>query len=308
MGAPRNLVVAGLATSLLCLASCYPFYMPFLPGDHAGGGPSPEALLQLADAYAASRLPSTLSPDAQRSAEVDQKADENDYNQQLADDLRQHNYDALEKEAKQDRVSKARFKGGSWKLLEFYDASVPAMSNPSDDDWKYQMSLVQAWASAHPQSATATIALAVAYEYYGNFARGSGYADSVTPEGWRLYNERYAKAASILADAAKMNEKGVDWFEAMEQVTMAQSWTKAQARKLMEDAVAFEPEYYHAYRHYANYLQPKWVGQPGDSEAFGEEISNKVGGKEGQFLYFEIASLVMCQCDSDQTNLQYVLA
>src|SRR5580704_8907225 len=101
MGAPRNLVVAGLATSLLCLASCYPFYMPFLPGDHAGGGPSPEALLQLADAYAASRLPSTLSPDAQRSAEVDQKADENDYNQQLADDLRQHNYDALEKEAKQ---------------------------------------------------------------------------------------------------------------------------------------------------------------------------------------------------------------
>jgi hypothetical protein len=307
MGVRRTLVLAGLAAGLLSLASCYPFYMPFLPQAPVDEGPSSDTLVQLADAYAKSRPPSTLPPDTRRTAEVDPKQTETEFKAQISDDLRQHNYGALEKEAQQDRATKARFKGGLWKLMSFYEAvQAPAMGNPTEDDWQYQLSLVKAWAEAHPQSATAQIALADSYESYGGFARGGGYANTVTKEGWKLYNERYAKAASILADAAKMSDKCVGWYEAMEGIALAQGWTKTQARKLMEDTITFEPEYYHVYREYANYLLPKWYGNPGESEAFGEEISNKVGGKEGQFIYFEIASVVMCQCDSDDTHLEYL--
>jgi len=48
------------------------------------------------------------------------------------------------------------------------------------------------------------------------------------------------------------------------------------------------------YRLYANYLEPKWYGTEGEAEAFAEQISRRLGGKEGDFVYFEIASLLNC--------------
>ena len=56
----------------------------------------------------------------------------------------------------------------------------------------------------------------------------------------------------------------------------------------------FEPEFYHVYRLYANYLQPKWYGNDGEAEAFAEEISRRLGGREGDFVYFEIGSVLNC--------------
>ena len=34
-----------------------------------------------------------------------------------------------------------------------------------------------------------------------------------------------------------------------------------------------------------------------------EEVSNRVGGQEGLFLYFEIASVGVCQCQDDKASL-----
>jgi hypothetical protein len=90
----------------------------------------------------------------------------------------------------------------------------------------------------------------------------------------------------------------------MQMVAIAQGWDKTQARELLEQASASEPGYYHYYREYANFLQPRWYGEEGEVEAFAEEISNRVGGQEGDFLYFEIASLLACQCDPDKNALQ----
>jgi len=103
---------------------------------------------------------------------------------------------------------------------------------------------------------------------------------------------------------AKLKEKCPYWYQAMQGVALAQGWDKSQARKLFDAAAAFEPTYYHYYRLYANYLLPKWYGEPGESEAFAEEISDHVGGQQGKFIYFEIASLVACQCDSEDSHIE----
>jgi hypothetical protein len=49
---------------------------------------------------------------------------------------------------------------------------------------------------------------------------------------------------------------------------------------------------------------PKWYGEPGEAETFAEDISNQVGGQQGKFVYFEIASLITCQCDSDDSHMK----
>ena len=218
------------------------------------------------------------------------------------------NYDALDQAAREDRATKARIKGGGWKLAIFYSAlDQPTLKDQAtDEDWTFHINGLKAWESARPESAAARIALAEAYMSYGDKARGAGYADTVSNTGWQLFGERNAMAASALAEAAKLKEKCPYWYESMQQLALSQGWDKAQARQLLDQAVAFEPSYYHYYREYTNYLLPKWYGSPGEAEAFADEASINVGGQEGKFVYFEIASLIMCQCDSDESDMQHL--
>jgi hypothetical protein len=236
----------------------------------------------------------------------DDRETEGQYGNQIAAYLIEKNYDALDQAAREARTKKARFKGGVWKLYIFYDAlGKPTLgTEATDEDWTYHIGRVKDWEAARPESVFARIALAETYLVYASEARGGGYANTVSDTGWKLYHERVELAASSLTEAAKLKQKCPYWYEAMQNVALAQGWDKSQARKLLDGATAFEPAFYHYYREYANYLLPKWYGHPGESEAFAEEISNKIGGQEGKFVYFEIASLVTCQCDSDASNIE----
>lgn len=146
---------------------------------------------------------------------------------------------------------------------------------------------------------TAKIALAQAYVYYGHEARGNGYADSVSDEGWRLLAERTNIAYSILQEAAALPAKCPYWYEVMIQIAREQGWTKPKTEQMVEGLYALDPAYYHVYREYANYLLPKWYGTPGEAEAFAESISNRIGGDAGDFVYFELATTIYCgKCES----------
>jgi hypothetical protein len=94
------------------------------------------------------------------------------------------------------------------------------------------------------------------------------------------------------------------WFESMQNVALHGGLSRDDARQLFESAVAFEPDYYHYYREYANYLLPKWYGHPGEVETFATEIADRVKGKQGDFLYFEISSQLTCQCDSTDSDME----
>jgi hypothetical protein len=209
-------------------------------------------------------------------------------------------YDALENLAARIRNQKERFPGGSWKLWAFYEATgrglyVPVQ--PSDGIWTAHIARLRAWSTARPESVTARIALAEAYKEYGFFARGSEYADRVPTENWKPFEERAETARRTLVEAGKLKQKCPHWFEVMQEVALAQNWPKPRARALLEEAIAFEPDYSHYYREYAEFLLPQWNGAPGEVEQYAEDVSRRVGGKKGDILYFEIATFIYCgQC------------
>jgi hypothetical protein len=82
----------------------------------------------------------------------------------------------------------------------------------------------------------------------------------------------------------------------MLEVALAQGWEKPQTEALLEQAIAFEPGFYHYYRSSNNFLLPKWYGEEGEAEAFVDKISTRLGGKEGAFVYFELATQLNCRC------------
>jgi hypothetical protein len=177
-------------------------------------------------------------------------------------------------------------------------------ANPDESDWKMFFDSLNQWVAAKPESAAARISLAQAYMGYAWRARGGGYASSVTNKGWEQFRERVGMASATLAEAARLKEKCPYWYEQMQTVALAEGWDKSQARELMEQAVTFEPDFYHFYREHANSLQTKWYGDEGELESFAEEVSDRAGGQKGDILYFEITSLKACQCDAEKDVLQ----
>jgi Domain of unknown function (DUF4034) len=268
-----------------------------------------DRLIEVARAYsqavqsaaAPSVSPTTAKPMSPAFSSTDGTDQEAEYKNQIMMDLVHKDYDALDKAAHEDRSPTARIGGGSWRVWGYYDGldNPPTGENATDDDWNAQIDALKAWVAARPESGAARIALASAYDRYGSKARGSGYADSVSAEGWRLYYQRADMAASTLVEAAKLKDRSPYWYSVMFDVALAQGWTKPQAKELLDAAIAFEPSYYHAYRQYVNFILPKWYGQEGDAQTFAEQISGQLGGQQGKFVYFEIASTVVCGCDSN---------
>jgi hypothetical protein len=233
----------------------------------------------------------TTAPVVTNSPEVDRFID------QAKALLMREDFAELDQMADAVRSSKARFPGGGWKLSRFYEAVKPNGGGyQTDADWKNHIELLQRWTAARPQSITPRVALAEAYLRYAWAARGAGYANTVTDQGWQLFQERTDQATKVLADAASLPSKCPHWYELMQEVAQAKGADKSQQRAIFEKAIEFEPLYFAYYQRYAIVLLPKWGGEPGDTGAFAEEIYRRVGGKEGAYLYFEIASNLCGSC------------
>jgi hypothetical protein len=152
------------------------------------------------------------------------------------------------------------------------------------------------------------LALAFAYLSLGSSARGTGYADTVSDSQWTDYKSCIAQAKAILLEASTLKEKDPSWYYAMLQVALNEGWDKTHFRELFDQAVAFEPNYYHYYRAYANYILPQWYGQPGELQEFAEEVSDKLPEPHAAMTYFQVMSSDACYCEEamkDLPNIDY---
>jgi hypothetical protein len=219
------------------------------------------------------------------------------YADAIAQLLKREKFAEIDCLADSARGTKARFSGGRWKLRNIYiGLESPRPGYPTQEDWRLHFEFVRRWAERNPRSITARIALAESYENYAWYARGEGFADSVSDSGWKLLREREAKAMEILNKAAVLRTKCPEWFLAMQRAGRGLGWDLPTVTDAFERAARFEPDYQNYYSFYAVDLLPKWSGQEGDAARFAEQSANKVGGDDGDILYFQIATNVICAC------------
>lgn len=218
--------------------------------------------------------------------------------------LKEEKFVELDCLADHARSGKERLPGGLWKIHGLYQGLRQPVSYPmhaTQEDWTHLLQRLHRWVKARPESITARIALALAYLDYAQDARGSGYANTVSESGWKLFVERTAEARRILKEAWSLPRKCPEWYVAMQVVSVNQGWSVTEARALFEEANKFDPEYYTYARDLAYYLLPKWSGNAGDTEKFVQEIADRIGGDKGDILYFQVAAAdyVICGCDSN---------
>lgn len=228
----------------------------------------------------------------------------NNFTDTAARMLKEEKFVELDCLADHARSGKERLPGGLWKIHLLYQGlrqPVPYPVHATQEDWTDLLQRLQRWVKARPESVTARVALALAYLDYAYDARGSGYANTVSENGWKLFKERTAEAERILKEASTLAAKCPEWYVAMQMVSVNQGWSVTEARALFEEANKFEPEYYTYARDLAHYLLPKWSGGAGDTEKFVQEIADRIGGDKGDILYFQVAAAnhVICGCDDD---------
>ena len=181
-------------------------------------------------------------------------------------------FDELERKADELHASRAVFSNGSWKIVQFHDA-LGCRNDEPESMWQLHDTIHREWIAAYPDSITARVAYADFFVDYAWHARGTGYANKVTPEGWKLLDERLAKAREILDAARTLPTKDAVWWSVSLSVALGQGWSRDDYDALMKDAKSYSPVFwgYDTARAYS--LLPRWHGKSGDWEDYALQAS-----------------------------------
>lgn len=225
-----------------------------------------------------------------------------DYRNTIARMLKEEKFETLDCLADRVRSGKERFPGGMWKIHTLYSGLYSPVQYPmhaTEEDWSNLFLRLQRWVTERPKSVTARVALATAYYGYAWDARGNGFANTVSESGWKLFRDRSAEAKRILDEASILPTKCPEWYLSMLMVAQNQGWDMADVRSLYDKASNFEPGYYYYARMLASYLLPRWSGEKGATEKFMQEAADRIGGDQGDILYFQVASYVIENNEED---------
>lgn len=199
--------------------------------------------------------------------------------------LQQEKYDDLERMANDQRKKKARFPDGSWKLGSFYNAFTAPSS-----DWNALFWHLDRWKTKYPKSITVKVATSGAWSSYAWVARGSGYANTVGEEGWKLFRERMVKAYDLIKDAP-VNPKDdcpVRYYVLLGVADHVEGWDRRRFEALFQKAISYEPSFWGYYIAKARLLIPRWHGEEGEWQKFADEAAQKTSKREGMGIYTRI--------------------
>jgi hypothetical protein len=224
-------------------------------------------------------------------------SDDLSWSQQLEAKLVAEKFGDLDQIADQLRRDKTRVRGGDWKLALFYNVLDRPLLN--DKDSVEHLEHLRHWMNARPESITARIALARSLHRWAWVARGNGFANTLTPQMVQLFTERSQESLAVLEGSEKLGVNDPEWFLQMMSAGVALEWDNAKMKSIFDRGVALEPGFFYLYTNYANYLLPKWYGKPGDSSAFARESADRIGGDDGDILYFRIATILVKRGDGN---------
>jgi hypothetical protein len=151
--------------------------------------------------------------------------------------------------------------------------------------------IFDALTKARPDSALPLVLKGDVYINYAWDARGGGYANTVTDDGWKRMGERLTEAEAALTEAWKKNPADARAATLMIGVELGQSKGRATMETWYKRAMEADPDNLDACQKKMYYLEPKWHGSPDAMLAFGRELL--AGGNWEARLPLELVSAHM---------------
>lgn len=136
-------------------------------------------------------------------------------------------------------------------------------------------------------------------------ARGGGYGNTVTPEGWKLFSEHLKGAEDALTRAWAMNPRDARIPTKMLTVELGQGQGRQRMELWFNRAMAINTNDYDACSAKLYYLEPKWYGSTEAMLEFGRQCAtNKAWGGHIPLILLDAHKSIQRQYvnDSQKTN------
>jgi hypothetical protein len=141
-------------------------------------------------------------------------------------------------------------------LNSVFDSSF----DPTPAGWEKSYDYIKTLKKKFPGQPFVAIAEAEYWLDYAFDARGGGYADSVTPEGWKLFRERLEKAERVLVASKSSASRFPTWYEQMTMVQFMLDRPANDQATLFQEGLTRYPGYYPLYFNMVDFASPKWGG------------------------------------------------
>lgn len=156
-----------------------------------------------------------------------------------------------------------------------------------NDDFEKQLAAVALWQKALPDSPYPRVMKGMVLNKYAWFARGSGWANTVTEEGQKLMEERL-NLSKVELNKVPESKRPFQWYLEMQRVALGLGFEKQDAEALFNSAIKAYPNQIGHYKSRTYALLPRWYGEDKEWEKFARNCADKVGGTAGDVLYARI--------------------
>jgi WD40 repeat protein len=166
--------------------------------------------------------------------------------------------------------------------LEWFYNTINRPASGREPDYLQHLAWLDRWHQQLPDSPTPRIAAANCWIRLAFLARGGGYSQNVTEEGWRAFRERVEKAAGTLSEAEKMEIKDPELYHMMVRVGQYQDWPREKLDNVIDKSLKLDPLYFPTYESMVENLLPRWHGEAGDVRKFATGVEKQIGGENGE--------------------------
>jgi len=233
---------------------------------------------------------------------VCEKLERGIFKAQVGNDLRNRQFDSLERLAHTLIKDDPRYACGVSKLVDFYDVLKPSDDGGSDGV-DSRVATFTAWEKAKPDSYLPKVGFSRAEEWRAYEARGSKWAREVSPEQWEAHARHMALAEQWAEKALAYDPGDPQLFTYMVGLCRGLNCPPERFAKLLASALAINPKYDAVYIPMANSLVPRWLGSSDAFVDFAEQAADD-NKALGNIVYARIATVALL-IDLDKYRATY---
>lgn len=180
----------------------------------------------------------------------------------------------------QARNAKSHTWSGKWTLDSIYSAITPD-SEDTDEQLTRRTAELNTWLQRNPSSPSARVAVAESLIEHAWKARGTGWANTVSDEGWKKYGQRLTQAKNVLDGDPKLLQKCPSAFASYITIGLGLHMDKPTLLNLADRCHKTWPDYREVDFSACHFLLPRWHGNEGDIEKYIVETSKLSPGAKG---------------------------
>ena len=175
---------------------------------------------------------------------------------------------------------------GRSRLTALEDALSAVAYSPKD--WSLPPYQAKQYRKAFPKSPVPVVAEALYWLYYGWEARGTGYADTISKDGYRLFQQRLHNAEKVLLEAKSYAAESPLWYSTMINVLRGLDDPSVDPVQVFEEGISRYPWYFPIYFQMTSSLLPWWSGSWEVIDQLAELSVKNTSKDQGNSLYARI--------------------